>query len=225
MKKVVCLDLDDTLIQTQENYEKINNRLISLLQKEVAISRDEIMKVLNDIDIKSIRTKRFSKDRFPTSWVETFRYFLGDKRFSEESIYREAENIFRTTFELHSDAKSFLNKLSNNKQMSVWIVTHGDFEVQMKRINDVALGWVDRIVISEHKNFELYQKLKSEISDTPIMIGNSIRHDIIPAIQAGFIAIHIQRERVWDYDVCNSIYDFPSFGNLEEVWSYMFIAT
>jgi putative hydrolase of the HAD superfamily len=221
MEKIICLDLDDTLIQTQENYEKINNRLVALLQNEVFIPSEEIIETHCKIDIDLIKTKGFSKDRFPTSWVQTFKYFLGSKVFSEDIVYQEAQKIFSNKINLHKDAKRFLKNI-RSKNQEVWIVTHGDFSVQNKRIKDIDLQWVDRIVISEHKNLEFYQSLKSNTSSELIMIGNSVRHDIIPAIEAGFTGIHIQRQNVWKYDVDQSNHNFLSYNSLDYIWYQLF---
>jgi len=222
MKKIVCLDLDDTLIQTQESYEKVNERLVYLLQSKASISKEKILEILYEIDIEQIKTKGLSKDRFPNSWVETFKYFLGNQIFSEEAIYKEAANIFIEKIDLHSDAKHFLEKISQINQFNVWIVTHGDYEVQTKRIHDINLQWVDDVVISEHKDLALYQHLKSKTQGEIIMIGNSIRHDILPAIEAGLTGIHIKREKEWKYDSIHSHYEFPSFETLDYVWSHLF---
>lgn len=216
MGKIICLDLDDTLIQTQESYEKINRNLIDLLQKNVSISSKEILEVQCNIDMDLIKTDGFSKDRFPTSWVKTFGFFLNQSLFSENHVYKEAHKIFSDKISLHEDAKRFLMK-ARNENCVVWIVTHGDVKVQNKRIEDAGLQWVDRIVISDHKNLELYQSLKGQTSQELIMIGNSVRHDILPAIEAGFKAIHIQREMVWKYDISNSKHRFPSFKSLDHL--------
>lgn len=221
MEKIICLDLDDTLIQTQENYEKVNNRLVTLLQKEVSRPSKEIIERQCNIDINLIKTKGFSVDRFPFSWVQTFKYFLGSKLFSEDIIYKEAQKVFSNKINLHNDAKRFLEKIRNENQ-EVWIVTHGDISVQNKRIKDIELQWVDRIFISKHKNLELYQSLRSQTSSELIMIGNSVRHDIIPAIEAGLTGIHIQRQNVWKYDVEHSRHNFPSYNKLDDIWSHLF---
>lgn len=216
MEKIICLDLDDTLIQTQESYEAINNKLVELLQKSVSVARNEIIETQCKIDIDLIETEGFSTERFPTSWVETFKFFLSCNFFSEDVVYTEAKKIFSNEINLHEDAKRFLAK-TRNKEQAVWIVTHGDFEVQNKRIRDANLQWVDRIIISEHKNLELYRNLKTQTSSELVMIGNSVRHDIIPAIEAGLKGIHIQRRNVWKYDISDFACDFPSYKSLDYI--------
>lgn len=220
MPKTICLDLDDTLIQTQENYEKVNNKLIVLLQQERFIPNKEIMNKQSEIDISLIKTQGFSTNRFPTSWVQTFAHFLGNDFNFQDIVYTEAGKIFSNKIDLHEDAKRFLKTVKEMDQ-EVWIVTHGDYDIQNKRIEDTELQWVDKIIISEHKNLALYQNLRAQSSSKLIMIGNSVRHDILPAIEAGLIGIHIQRQYVWKYDVVEPDNTFLSYKSLDNILNYI----
>ncbi|MED4128861.1 HAD family hydrolase [Shouchella miscanthi] len=220
MDKIICLDLDDTLIQTQECYYNTNNNLVTLLQKKKNLHREEILEKQSEIDISLISKKGFSPVRFPTSWVKTFKHFLNESYFCQEEIFNEAYKVFTNKIRLHNDAERFLNRIKES-EFSVWIVTHGDLEIQNKRIKDINLDWVDKVIISRHKNIEMYEELKTDSHKPLVMIGNSVRHDIIPALEAGLEGIHIKRERVWQYDISNPNHSYRSFNSLDEIWNYI----
>ncbi|MFS0593985.1 HAD family hydrolase [Cytobacillus horneckiae] len=221
MKKIICLDLDDTLIQTQEAYFSINNNILKVITEETSFPVNDISNYQLNLDINMIETMGFSPERYPLSWVKTYHNFsLEKKSYVEKQIYSEAKQIFSKKIELHNDAHKFLNNLKEN-DVEVWIVTHGDYNVQNKRMDDIHLDWVTKKIISDHKNYELYKSIKKNYSAELYMIGNSIPHDIEPARQAGFKAIHINRNFSWKYDQYSKLSDFPSCKTLGDIWDLL----
>ena len=52
--KNVYFDLDDTLIQTQEAYMDVNNKLSKLIEQNTNYKKSEILSYMNKIDISKI---------------------------------------------------------------------------------------------------------------------------------------------------------------------------
>ncbi|MEH7350813.1 HAD family hydrolase, partial [Gottfriedia acidiceleris] len=55
----------------------------------------------------------------------------------------------------------------------------------------------------------------------PVMIGNSLRSDIVPALDAGMKAIHIIRDS-WFYDEIEHIHTIESIKSLVEIKLLLF---
>ncbi|MGV3195849.1 hypothetical protein CD122_04975 [Staphylococcus rostri] len=186
--------MDDTLIQTQEAYAYVNNQLSQMVSAETVYRPTEVMHVMNKIDIGKIATLSFSLDRYCNSWVETFHKLMPSGSYNEKEIYKIASSIFTMDIPLHSDAKAVLSEIKSHKYPDVKlnVLTHGDKSIQMKRIDDLNLqALFDDICIVDHKDVNTYRQLSS---GKDIMIGNSINHDVIPSIESGWNAYHIERK-------------------------------
>jgi putative hydrolase of the HAD superfamily len=95
-------------------------------------------------------------------------------------------------------------------------------EYQVARIRDSgALQIVggDRVLVAERKTPESFQEALNQFGiDDPasaVMIGNSLRSDINPALMTGAAAILVEPYEMWEYDNVPPVHDdflrFPSF--------------
>ncbi|MBF2232798.1 HAD family hydrolase [Staphylococcus epidermidis] len=221
--KNVYFDLDDTLIQTQEAYMDVNNKLSKLIEQNTNYKKSEILSYMNKIDISKIESMSFSPSRFCSSWVETFEKLMPKNSFSKTHVFDLANDVFQREIPLHADAKSILDIIKSEKpeKTKFVILTHGDKHIQTKRIEDLGLHTIfDDISIVDHKNEKVYRSMNSSNED--IMIGNSLNHDILPALNASWQAFHIERPLSWEYDGQFTEKKFFSSKDLTIIWDYIF---
>ncbi|MDK7114703.1 HAD family hydrolase [Staphylococcus pettenkoferi] len=221
--KNIYFDLDDTLIQTQEAYMAINDKLSNLIEINTEYKKSDILKCMNKIDLSKIESMSFSPHRFSSSWVETFEKLMPINSFSETDVFDIANEVFHRKIPLHADAKCILEKMKSEKPKGAkfLIFTQGDKYIQTKRIEDLELGSLfDDIIIIDHKNEKAYRSLTSKNED--IMIGNSINHDILPALNVGWKAFHVERPLSWEYDSHFTDRNFFSSKNLISIWDHIF---
>ena len=222
--KNVYFDLDDTLIQTQEAYMDVNNKLSKIIEINTNYKKSDIINYMNQIDVSKIESMSFSPSRFCSSWVETFEKLMPVNSFSKNHVFDLANDVFHRKIPLHTDAKSILEimKYEKPERTKFIILTHGDKHIQTKRIEDLDLHTIfDDINIVDHKNEKVYKNKTSEYKD--IMIGNSINHDILPALNASWQALHIERPLSWEYDGKLAERKFFSSKDLTLIWDYIFL--
>lgn len=195
----IYMDLDDTLIQTQQLFEKFKKnciRYILLADSTDTLKYEDVLAHFNAREIENIEIYGFKNERFIISWQETFNHYFPDRDAGE--IGRLAAIVFQRTAPLMEGAIETLDRL---KEMGyeITIITCGVDEVQNKRIDDVGIRkYFKDIHVVPHKNKSM---MGSIITDTEnsVMIGNSMRSDIYPSLQLGIPAIQVEAPN-WFHD-------------------------
>lgn len=223
----VFLDLDDTLIQTQPSYVLVGNEVAHYIQKNyIDIEREEIINRMDKINLEGVLKGGVTIERYPTAWVLTLESFANEYRFDvsendKQTVYKMAQRIFEMCFPLHDHVIETIEWLKGKEGVtSVEILTLGDYGVQMKRIYDANIHHLmDNIHIVSEKNENVYKTLKNDRSKPCVMIGNSLRSDIVPALAAKWEVIHIERE-TWAYDMVNEEVNVKSvkcFSHIKDI--------
>jgi putative hydrolase of the HAD superfamily len=95
------------------------------------------------------------------------------------------------------------------------LVTKGDlFHQEAKIARSGIESMFDRIEIVSDKRPATYSRIFGPISaDEPraAMVGNSVRSDILPAIEAGLWALHVPHDMIWDHEVADVPTDQPLY--------------
>lgn len=75
------------------------------------------------------------------------------------------------------------------------LVTKGDEQIQLHKLASSGLEWAfDDVIVVKEKNVELYRHLfgpSQAASPHAAMIGNSLKSDVLPAIEAGLFGIFV----------------------------------
>ena len=109
------------------------------------------------------------------------------------------------------------------------LITKGDLFDQERKLAASGLGELfDAVEIVSDKNAGTYQRIFARHGDGPeraMMIGNSVKSDILPAIEAGSWGVHVPYEITWAMEHADAPLEHPRFrrvghlGELEEVVS------
>jgi putative hydrolase of the HAD superfamily len=102
------------------------------------------------------------------------------------------------------------------------VVTRGDlFDQERKLAASGLMQYFDEIEIVSDKTALVYDRIFTRHGDGPqrsMMIGNSMRADVVPAIEAGAWGIHVPSEHVWSMDLADDPKD-TRFRRLPDVAS------
>jgi putative hydrolase of the HAD superfamily len=108
----------------------------------------------------------------------------------------------------------------------MFILTMGDPSVQQVKIaslpREIADAIDDVFVISKKSEEALREAIGGRDPRECVMVGNSARSDIAPAVKVGAYAVHIPTE-TWMYDVhgetfyYNRLYTIPSIKQLPTI--------
>lgn len=104
------------------------------------------------------------------------------------------------------------------------LITRGDLFDQERKLAASGLArYFDAIEIVSDKTAPVYRRIFSrhgEGASRAMMIGNSMRADVVPAIEAGAWGVHVPSEHVWALDLHDDPVDaarFRRFGKLPEI--------
>lgn len=207
MKKFhVFFDLDDTLIATQNLYNRVKENVVNELHQFFPkTTKKEILALFEAIDVANVQVYGFSTVRFPTSWRDTFiqlakQHEVVIKEVEKEYFYALAFTVFTEVAPLYPEALDIL-QAAKDLGVEVALLTAGDVDVQRKRIQDAEIAhYFDAIHVVPLKTVDTMQTILQQLEpSTCIMVGNSLKSDIYPSLELGMYAIHV-KANTWAYD-------------------------
>jgi putative hydrolase of the HAD superfamily len=109
------------------------------------------------------------------------------------------------------------------------VATKGDLLDQERKLNKSGLTpFFHHIEIMSEKKENDYKKLLKHLDIQPnefLMIGNSLKSDILPVLNIGSAAIHIPYHITWEHEKIEvTDFDHPhfkSFENIKEILTFL----
>jgi len=209
----IFFDLDDTIIITQERYNNATKKCIKIMEEEFGLDKEErknIKLAFKTYDAKRmIELKKFNINRFTYSWYDVYEEYC--ERFDKEinpSVKRKIKDIttdvWSPPFDIYEGVVETIKSLKTEFPISkIHILTLGDPDVQKEKIKSLpeeVRNHIDRIYVVENKSQKTFERvLKGLNPERCVMIGNSERSDIEPALNVGMKAIHMKNP-TWELD-------------------------
>lgn len=207
MIDTVIFDFDDTLVATNDVYDKARLSLYQLMTKWGLSGQEQWAKFLNDTDVAFVhKNGHLSPDCFPCAMRETCRHFAELSQIDlPEFVLDHAEqlgwSVYHTRPEIIDGAKEVLQHLYG--KVRLYLLTEGYPDIQQPRLQGSGLlPYFESCHIVKHKNDSAYQQLIAEHNidvEHSWMVGNSIRSDVNPALRAGLNMAFFTRS-AWSYD-------------------------
>lgn len=101
------------------------------------------------------------------------------------------------------------------------LITKGDLLHQEQKIARSGLGdFFDALEIVSEKDADTYRRIFARHGSGPLgaaMVGNSLRSDILPAIEAGSWGLHVPYHIVWEHEHAEAPPDLPRLVTLETI--------
>lgn len=112
------------------------------------------------------------------------------------------KTLLNMPIQLLDGIKDVLQKLQGKYQLI--LATKGDLLDQERKLQKSGLtGYFHHIEIMSDKHENNYKKLLSHLNIQPhefLMVGNSVKSDILPVIKIGARAIHVPFEVTWQHE-------------------------
>lgn len=204
--KVIAFDADDTLWVNETYFREAENNFTSLLSAYE--TKNKIKQELMKKEIANLPLYGYGIKGFVLSMVECA-LELSNNRLNGKSI-NEILQIGKKMLEkpvvVLNDVELVLNNL--NKKYKLIVATKGDLLDQEKKLEKSGLlKYFHHIEVMSEKKENDYIKLLKHIDIQPenfLMIGNSLKSDILPILNIGGSAIHIPFHITWEYEQVNS---------------------
>ncbi|MFH1065870.1 MAG: hypothetical protein V1734_05180 [Nanoarchaeota archaeon] len=229
MNKTFIFDYDDTLAWNQHDYCYAQVEFLKWILDRLGHNSPDIQTVLNmevEIDKQGVTKHGFQMERFPLSFSETYRTIRSQKGLKEDPEgEKTAYELGMLAFDevgykrrgLAEGAEETLDFLAAQKDELI-LLTKGDKRVQLMKLEaNYLTGWFKEIHIVEKKNAEVVAKVAGDRNkDLVWHVGNSIRSDVEPALEAGIKMIYIPCE-TWAYEREHS--GIPG-GKKDRIWTF-----
>jgi putative hydrolase of the HAD superfamily len=202
----VVFDGDDTLWSTEPLYDEARDAARAEVVR-AGFDGDEWERLERRFDVENVRHLGFSIERFPTSCVQAYEAIARQSRVPVNEDVRErvraaARRVFNQDPPLVPGAKETLRAL-RARGVRLALLTKGDPDVQKRRVEHSGLAnMFDVIHIVPEKPAAAFLEIVAELEVEPKdawSVGNSVRSDILPAIEAGLRAVWIDAH-VWEHE-------------------------
>jgi putative hydrolase of the HAD superfamily len=217
---ILALDADDTLWHNERLYVNAQTKFAELLSHyhEPEWVRDRLYQT----ETRNIQHYGYGIKAFALSMIETA-VELTEGRISGkdiQAVINVAKEMLGAEVQLLDHVKETIPQLAN--QYPLMVITKGDLLDQEGKILRSGLGeYFQFIEVVSHKTRESYERVLKRYSISPerfLMVGNSLKSDILPILELGGNAVHIPYEITWLHEAADPPSDEqPGYYPLEHL--------
>ncbi len=216
----IGFDADDTLWHNENLFEAHHRKYCDLLSEYHDASTVE--KVLYETEMQNLELFGYGIKGFTLSCIETAISLTNGEIKAEEirRIIEHCRNMLSHPVELFDDVEPVLEQLSSRFRLI--LVTKGDLRDQERKIAKSGLApYFDHSEVVSDKTVESYARVLERANvpvDQFVMIGNSLKSDILPVLNLGGHGIHIPYRITWEHErVEKTPHEHDSFYQLESI--------
>ena len=220
MYDLIAFDADDTLWHNETMFQETQKEFASLLGDYH--SAEWIHERLYATELKNLRHFGYGIKGFTLSMIETA-VELTEGRISGAEIGKILElghAMLQAPVSLLDGVRETIEGLAGEHRLI--LLTKGDLFDQESKLARSGLGeYFSAVEIVSEKNAKTYATIMARHKVTPqqfLMIGNSLKSDILPCIEAGGCAVHIPYSTTWAHErVDDDAISGKTFARLESI--------
>lgn len=199
--KVIIFDADDTLWDCQSHFDQVEK----VMHNEVSkwCNAEDAHKLLIETETRNVPLTGFGCKAFTLSLIET-----AIKASHGEIDAERIDHLIKCGYSLLEipvkplpGVRDTLEELNGYRRV---VFTKGDLRDQANKLKRSGLEpFFEHIEITSDKSKEDYVHLCRKLNVIPeeaIMVGNSFKSDIAPALEAGMKAVYIPFDVVWQLE-------------------------
>lgn len=224
--KVIAFDADDTLWVNEPYFQETEHKFCQLL--EDYLPQHTISRELLQVEVQNLSLYGYGIKGFILSMIETA-LKVSDKTIEIgviEKIIEYGKELLAGPIELLEGVEEVLVKLKDNYRLVV--ATKGDLLDQERKLKNSGIEhYFHHIEIMSDKQEKDYLKLIKHLDIKPeefLMIGNSIKSDVLPVLSFGGHGYHIPYHTMWAHEqVAHTIkhQNFRHLKNIKELFNYL----
>jgi putative hydrolase of the HAD superfamily len=199
---VVGLDGDDTLWHNETRFNVTQGELRDLLRRHVPDA--DVDAHLAETEMKNLGVYGYGVKAFTLSMIETaIQVTRGRIPATDlEVILGWGKRMLMEPTELLEGVEAALQELG--KPYDLLLVTKGDlFDQESKLARSGLAGLFLGVEIVSEKNVDSYRRILERRGIKPqefVMVGNSLRSDVVPVLELGARAVHIPYQVTWHHE-------------------------
>ncbi|MGK6314001.1 HAD family hydrolase [Neorhizobium sp. DT-125] len=215
----IGFDADDTLWQNEQYYRLTEEHFAQLLGEFAEGAH--ISERLLEAEKRNLAHYGFGIKGFTLSMIETAIEITNGKVPAKtiSDILDIGRELLRHPVETLPHVEETLEAL--NGEYLLVLITKGDLFDQERKLAQSGLGdFFDAVEIVSDKNATTYRHIFSKVADGPeraMMVGNSLKSDIVPAIAAGSYGVFVPHALTWVIEHVDAPTDTPRFRQIEHL--------
>jgi putative hydrolase of the HAD superfamily len=217
----IGFDADDTLWQNEQFFKLTQDRFAELLADHVdaAHLHDRLL----EAEKRNLGHYGFGVKGFTLSMIETAVEVTEGKVPANVigEILAAGREMLRHPVETLPHVRETLEALAGNFRLVV--ITKGDLFDQERKLAQSGLGdFFDGVEIVSDKTAETYHRVFQRFGDGPeraMMVGNSLKSDVAPAIEAGSWGVYVPHELTWVLEHIEAPAQHPRYREIDHLAS------
>jgi putative hydrolase of the HAD superfamily len=197
--EVVAFDGDDTLWHNETIFTMTQERYAALL--EPYVDADVVHDRMLETERRNVALFGYGIKGFTLSMIETAIEITGGRVTADElrTILDFGKAMLQHPTELLDGARDAIEAAASFGR--VLLITKGDLFDQESKLARSGLGDLfDAVEIVSEKDEARYARLLAAHGVAPdrfLMVGNSMRSDIVPVVRIGGLAVHVPYHVTW----------------------------
>ena len=215
----VGLDADDTLWHNETIFRLTHARFVDLLDDHG--DAETIETRLADVERRNLRLYGYGVKGFTLSMIETAMELCDGGAPPEvvREILAAGREMLAHPVETLPGVDEVVAELSEKYRLV--LITKGDLLDQERKLAASGLGERFRAVeIVSEKDRATYDRVFARHGTGPaeaVMAGNSMKSDVVPAIEAGAFGVHIPYHVTWAHELADAPEGHPRYVSLSRI--------
>jgi len=200
--KTIAFDADDTLWVNETYFRDTEERFATLLESYE--TKNKVDQELFKKEMQNLPVYGYGIKGFMLSMIELALELSNGKVSSKvlQEILLMGKEMIAHPVELLPHIKEVLEKLS--KKYRLIVLTKGDLLDQERKLEASGLSqYFHHVEVMSDKTPEKYKHLLDHLqikTSEFLMVGNSLKSDVLPLIEIGAQAIHIPFHTTWAHE-------------------------
>ena len=197
----VAFDADDTLWHNEDLFQDVQREYEELLSPWADV--ETVADRLHEIQMTNLPRFGYGVKSFTLSMIEAAVRISGGEVDADRitAIIGYGKRLLDRPVELIDGVEEVLDALGHHRLM---VITKGDVHDQLAKVAASGLAerfW--RVEVVAAKDATVYSELLERHEIDParfVMVGNSLRSDVLPVLELGATAVHVPYHVTWRHE-------------------------
>ena len=222
MFEVIAFDADDTLWHSEDGFRRTEEMFVQLLEP-FAPEGIDVMAALAATERANLHVYGYGVKAFALSMVEAA-VSIGRDRVPSAVIGQLVElgrSLLLEPVRLLDGVPEVLEQVG--RRYRLMLITKGDLIHQTRKVTTSGLEHhFEHVEIVLEKDPATYDRVLRDRGIDPatfLMVGNSVKSDVLPVLDIGGSAVHVPYPLLWDLERVEHVHDhdvieLPTLGDL-----------
>ncbi len=219
----IGFDADDTLWHNERFFRVTQDRFAALLLDHTPASLDRtgLERRLLAAEKRNLGRYGYGVKGFTLSMIETAIEVTNQRVPAAviQELIVAGQMMLTYPIELLPHARAAVEQLADHHRLI--LITKGDLLDQERKLAQSGLGDLfDAVEIVSEKTPQIYHEIFTRHAEGPeraMMVGNSMRSDVVPPITAGGWGIYVPHGQIWEVEHAEPPSESPRYHTIEHL--------